>query len=65
MRPFSAFFVLIGTLLAAGGYGTTFLISMHFRSVGGNDLDTSLAFAEAMIGTFLGLPLVNGLAPRG
>ncbi|MFM0093034.1 MFS transporter [Paraburkholderia sediminicola] len=64
MRPFSAFFVLVGTLLAAGGYGATFLLSMHFKALGGNDLDTGVAFAEAMLGTFLGLPLVGWCAPR-
>lgn len=64
MRPFSAFFVLIGTLLAAGGYGATFLLSMHFKSLGGNDLDTGVAFVEAMVGSFLGLPLVGWGAPR-
>lgn len=64
MRPFSAFFVLIGTLLAAGGYGATFLLSMHFKSLGGNDLDTCAVFAEALVGTFLGLPLVGWCVPR-
>jgi MFS family permease len=64
MRPFSAFFVLIGTLLAASGYGATFLLSMHFRTLGGNDLDTGAAFAEAMVGTFLALPLVGRFVPR-
>lgn len=64
MRPFSAFFALVGTLLAAGGYGATFLFSMRFRSLGGTDLDTGVALAEAMLGTFLGLPLVGWFAPR-
>ncbi|MFM0471408.1 MFS transporter [Paraburkholderia strydomiana] len=64
MRPFSAFFVLIGTLLAAGGYGATFFLSMHFRSMGGNDLDTGLALAEATVGTLVGVPLVGWFAQR-
>jgi len=64
MRPFSAFFVLIGTLLAASGYGATFFLSMHFRSMGGNDLDTGLALAEATVGTLVGVPLVGWFAQR-
>ncbi|MFM0075972.1 MFS transporter [Paraburkholderia sediminicola] len=64
MRPFSAFFVLIGTLLAAGGYGATFFLSMHFSSMGGNDLDTGLALAEATVGTLVGVPLVGWFAQR-
>ena len=46
MRPFSALLVLSGTLLTASGYGATFLLSMHFRLLGGNDLDTG----EALVG---------------
>jgi MFS family permease len=64
MRPYNAFFALFGTLLAAGGYGATFLLSMRFRSLGGTDIDTGLALVEAMLGTFLGLPLVAWFAPR-
>jgi MFS family permease len=64
MRPFSALFVLIGTLLTACGYGATFLFSMHFRTLGGNDLDTGEALAGAMIGTFIGVPLVGWFAQR-
>lgn len=64
MRPFSAFFVLIGTLLAAGGYGATFFLSMHFTSFGGNDVDTGLALAEATVGTLVGVPLVGWFAQR-
>jgi MFS family permease len=37
---------------------------MHFRSAGGNDLNTGIALAQAMIGTFVSLPLVDWLAPR-
>ncbi len=64
MRPFSAFFVFVGTLLAASGYGATFLLSMHFHALGGNDLDTGAVLAEAMVGTFLGVPLVGWFAQR-
>jgi len=64
MRPFSAFFVLIGTLLTASGYGATFFLSMHFRSLGGNDLDTGLALAEATVGTLAGALVVGRFARR-
>jgi MFS family permease len=64
MRPLNALFALIGTLLAASGYGATFLLSMHFRSAGGSDLDTGSALAQAMVGTFISLPLVDWFAPR-
>jgi MFS family permease len=62
MRPFSSVFVLIGTLLAAGGYGATFFLSMHFRALGGSDLDTGLALAEATLGTLVGAALVDWFA---
>lgn len=62
MRPLNSLFVLIGTLLAAAGYGATFFLSMHFRSLGGNDLDTGLALAEATVGTLVGVPLVGWFA---
>jgi MFS family permease len=62
MRPFSALFLLIGSLLTAGGYGATFLLSMHFKSIGGTDFDTGIALAGAMAGTFVGVPLVGWFA---
>jgi Na+/glutamate symporter len=64
MRPFSALFMLIGTLLAAGGYGATFFLSMHFHAAGGSDLNTSIALAEATVGTLIGVPLVGWFAQR-
>jgi MFS family permease len=64
MRPFNALFVLVGTLLTACGYGASFLFSMHFRTLGGNDLDTGEALAGAMVGTFIGVPLVGWFARR-
>ncbi|WP_269503081.1 MFS transporter [Burkholderia sp. IMCC1007] len=59
MRPHSALLFLVGTLLTAGGYGATFLLSMRFGSIGGSDLDTGVALAGAMGGTFIGVPLVG------
>ncbi|AXF25745.1 MFS transporter [Burkholderia pyrrocinia] len=62
MSPRVASFVLLGALLTACGYGATFLLSMHFRSAGGGDVDTGFALAEAMVGALIGLPLVAWLA---
>ncbi|WP_175922956.1 MFS transporter [Burkholderia latens] len=58
----TASFVLLGALLTACGYGATFLLSMHFRSAGGDDADTGVALAEAMVGALIGVPLVAWLA---
>ncbi|BFG79216.1 MFS transporter [Paraburkholderia terrae] len=62
MRPFNGFLVLAGTLLTAAGYGGTFLLSMRFRYIGGNDVDTGLTLVGAMVGTFVGVPLVGWLS---
>ncbi|SDR49602.1 Major Facilitator Superfamily protein [Paraburkholderia fungorum] len=64
MRLFNSLFVLIGTLFAAGGYGATFFLSMHFNSLGGSDIDTGLALAEATLGTLVGVLLVGWFAQR-
>ena len=37
---------------------------MHFRLLGGNDLDTGEALAGAMLGTFSGISLVGWFAQR-
>ncbi|WP_176300017.1 MFS transporter [Burkholderia vietnamiensis] len=62
MRVQSALLFLIGTLLAAGGYGATFLLSMRFHEMGGSDLDTGAALAAATVGTFAGLAVVGWCA---
>ncbi|WP_321920984.1 MFS transporter [Burkholderia sp. BCC1998] len=59
MRVQSALLFLVGTLLTAGGYGATFLLSMRFRAIGGSDLDTGAALAAATVGTFAGLSFVG------
>ncbi|MGU7785292.1 MFS transporter [Burkholderia sp. PU8-34] len=59
MRLYSALFLLVGTLLTAGGYGATFLLSMRFGAIGGNDVDTGVALAGAMAGTAIGVSLVG------
>ncbi|KAB0655291.1 MFS transporter [Burkholderia diffusa] len=59
MRVQTALLFLVGTLLTAGGYGATFLLSMRFRAIGGSDLDTGAALAAATVGTFAGLAVVG------
>ncbi|UEP31662.1 MULTISPECIES: MFS transporter [unclassified Burkholderia] len=59
MRAHSALLFLVGTLLTAGGYGATFLLSMRFHMIGGSDLDTGAALAAATVGTFAGLSVVG------
>jgi MFS family permease len=64
MRPRSALFMLIGVFLASGGYGATFLLTMRFRFIGGNDFNAGVALAGAVFGTFLGVSLAGWVAPR-
>ncbi len=59
MPKSSAQFLFLGTMLAAAGYGATFLLSAYFRANGGSDLDTGTTLGAAMIGTFVGVPLVG------
>ncbi|CAM2155330.1 MULTISPECIES: MFS transporter [Paraburkholderia] len=62
MRPIHAAILLIGVLLASGGYGATFLFSMHVRAIGGTDFDTGVALAGAALGTFAGVSLTGWVA---
>src|SRR5689334_5624709 len=64
MRPSAAPFLFTGTMLAAAGYGATFLFSAYYRAHGGSDVDTGLTLAAAMAGTFTGVPLVGWLSGR-
>lgn len=59
MRCLSMSYLLLGTLLTAGGYGSTFLISAWFRLHGGDDIDTGHALSMALVGTLIGVPLVG------
>lgn len=56
--------LFLGTLLTALGYGATFLLTEHFRTLGGSEVSTGLTLAGAMVGTFLGVPLVGWFAQR-
>src|SRR5690349_2811320 len=64
MRASHAYFLFIGTLFTAAGYGATFLLTEHFRALGGSELDTSTTLAGAMVGTLVGVPLVGWYAKR-
>jgi MFS family permease len=64
MRASHAYFLFIGTLLTAAGYGATFLLTEHFRELGGSEIDTSTTLGGAMLGTLIGVPLVGWYAKR-
>lgn len=64
MRPSSAPYLFAGTMLAAAGYGATFLLSAYHRAHCGSDVDTGLTLGAAMIGTFAGVPLVGWFSGR-
>ncbi|MCP2231366.1 MULTISPECIES: MFS transporter [Erwinia] len=64
MRSTSALYLFFGTLLMAGGYGATFLISAWFRSHGGTDIEAGATLSMALVGTLLGVPLVGWFAGR-
>ncbi|MDT3379470.1 MFS transporter [Labrys neptuniae] len=64
MRPSSAPFLFAGTMLAAAGYGATFLLASYYRAHGGGDIETGLTLGAAMVGTFTGVPLVGWLSGR-
>lgn len=64
MRPSSAPFLFAGTMLAAAGYGATFLFSAYYRAHGGSDVDAGLTLGAAMVGTFTGVPLVGWFSGR-
>ena len=64
MRSSHAYLLFLGTLLTALGYGATFLLTEHFRSLGGSEINTGTTLAGAMVGTLIGVPLVGWFASR-
>jgi MFS family permease len=64
MRTLHTWLLFSGTLLTALGYGATFLLTEHFRTLAGSEVSTGLTLAGAMVGTFLGVPLVGSFADR-
>ncbi len=53
-----------GTLLAAAGYGSTFLLADHFRTLGGSEVDVGRTLAGAVAGTLIGVPAVGWTGAR-
>ena len=51
-----------GALLAAAGYGATFMLTRHFIAFGGSEIDTGTVLAIAVAGTFLSLPITGAFA---
>jgi MFS family permease len=64
MRGIGVGLLFAAALMTAAGYGTTFLLTEHFRSLGGSEIDTGRALLGAMIGTFVGVPLVGWASVR-
>lgn len=56
--------LFFGTTITSAGYGSTFLLNDHFRSLGGGEIDTGFTLLGAALGTFLGVPLVGWLSGR-
>jgi MFS family permease len=64
MRGIGVGLLFSGVLLTAMGYGGTFLLTEHFRTLGGSEIETGRALSGAMAGTFLGVPLVGWCKAR-
>lgn len=64
MRKSHAYLLFAGTLLTALGYGATFLLTEHFRALGGSEIDTGTTLVGAMTGTLIGVALVGWFADR-
>ncbi|WP_189436485.1 MFS transporter [Pseudovibrio japonicus] len=55
----NAYLMFIGSLLVATGYGATFVLNRHYKSFGGNELDTGTVLLAAMVGTFASVSIVG------
>lgn len=64
MRASHAYLLFVGSLFTAAGYGATFLLTEHFRGLGGSEIDTSTTLGGAMVGTLIGVPLVGWYARK-
>ena len=53
-----------GTLLTAAGYGSTFLLTDHFRALGGSEIEVGHVLGGAVVGTLIGVPAVGWLGAR-
>src|SRR6516165_8485716 len=59
MKGLGVVLLCTGTLLTAAGYGATFLMTEHFRALGGGEIETGRTLGGAMVGTFVGVSLVG------
>ncbi|SFB70354.1 Predicted arabinose efflux permease, MFS family [Bosea sp. CRIB-10] len=64
MRGIGVALLFLGALLTATGYGATFLLTEHFRNLGGSEIETGRVLAGAMVGTFVGVPLIGWVGAR-
>lgn len=64
MRTSHAYLLFVATLLTSMGYGATFLLTEHFRALGGSEIETGTTLGGAMLGTLVGVPLVGWFAWR-
>ena len=64
MRTLHAYLLFVATLLTSMGYGATFLLTEHFRALGGSEIETGTTLGGAMLGTLVGVPLVGWFAWR-
>jgi MFS family permease len=64
MRTAHAYLLFVATLLTSMGYGATFLLTEHFRALGGSEIETGTTLGGAMLGTLVGVPLVGWFAWR-
>lgn len=62
MRTAHAYLLFVATLLTSMGYGATFLLTEHFRALGGSEIETGTTLGGAMLGTLVGVPLVGWFA---
>ena len=64
MRTAHAYLLFVATLFTSMGYGATFLLTEHFRALGGSEIETGTTLGGAMLGTLVGVPLVGWFAWR-
>ncbi|MFK0162695.1 MFS transporter [Rhizobium sp. NPDC090279] len=64
MRASHAYCLFVASFLTAAGYGATFLLTEHFRTLGGSEIETGITLGGAMLGTLIGVPLVGWFAGR-
>lgn len=56
--------LFVGALLTAAGYGATFLLTEHFRALGGSEIEVGQVLGGAVVGTLIGVPVVGWLGER-